>query len=858
MESASQFVRHIISSRRLPSDGQPFLEEFASIDKKRLELQEGSLWDYKKDFPFSRSDDYFGGIVRLICAFHNTYGGLIIFGVDDKSRQITGNPIKINIEAFNSVLRDRLTSAIECSVCSYDLADNQHLDLLLVPKRAIGAAPVRFSVAIGRYPEGRVYVRQNHEVLAARSSDLPFLYGPRHEAQIDQDRGDPPDLISSLPPSPSTVKEFIGRSEVMDCLWHWLVYNDEPRTFLFGKGGSGKSTIAFEFARTVAHNAPHFTASNGHKIDTVIFLSAKKHALDTVSGHVVPFVGSDFGTADELFRQILALSEWRTFEDVERIPLEALRVELSQLMDTITPLIVIDDIDTLTTLGLDPGMDGLYRSAIRAKKGAKILYTLRNAPTQSLAQAIEVPGLQDGEYREFISACCNQFRQPEPSDQIIDGPLSERSERRPLVIEAVIGLRRTAGSYETALELLQQRAGDEIRSYLFDREYNALATDNRARYLLAALSVSPKPMGFADLEAVTRFNPQQLNDAVGEVSEMFLTLHEEAGETRYGLGQSTQDYIANRREQLDLMPQMRERVQNYTSAFLRQPRELTRLIEETKKALFYYKDPAQALATLERRRDNPKITEHPVYQSWIGTVAAKHDPPLLDKARDAFEFSSSLTRLDPGAAREWYFLERTSGTGIEKAIRICDKILDEKNYSLNIRTEFCSKKGFVLQIKAQNLSATDPDGAVKCFAQSLDCNILAYNGALNLPSMDVEKLSDWAGGCATRFADMCIRNERVKFFFDTLDEYAKKKLACDPLGKAIVEVSHWAGRRTNIPDIDRAIGFLNHFHRSFTRSQRPLVFLDADLRKEIVLTLSRTVSNSKQMREQLKIGKPHL
>ena len=82
---------------------------------------------------------------------------------------------------------------------------------------------------------------------------------------------------------------------------------------------------------------------------------------------------------------------------------------------------------------------------VRAKKGAKILYTLRNTPTQSLAQAIEVPGLEDAEYREFISACCKQFRQPEPSQIIIDGPLSERSERRPLIIEAVIGLRRTAG-----------------------------------------------------------------------------------------------------------------------------------------------------------------------------------------------------------------------------------------------------------------------------------------------------------------------------------------------------------------------------------------------------------------------------
>ena len=275
MESAGQFVRQIISSRHLPSDGQQFLEEFASLDNRSLELQEGTLWDYKKVFPFSRSDDYFGGIVRLICAFHNTYGGLIIFGVDDNSREITGNSVTIKIEAFNSALRERLTNSIECSTRRYDNSIAEPLDILLVPKRAIGAPPVRFSIAIGQYPRGPVYVRQNHEVLVARSSDMPFLYGPRHEAQSDQDRSDPTDFIGSLPPSPSTVKEFIGRSEVMDRLWHWLVHDDEPRTFLFGKGGSGKSTIAFEFARTVARNAPYFTIGNDHNIDAVLFLSAK-------------------------------------------------------------------------------------------------------------------------------------------------------------------------------------------------------------------------------------------------------------------------------------------------------------------------------------------------------------------------------------------------------------------------------------------------------------------------------------------------------------------------------------------------------------------------------------------------------
>ena len=154
-----------------------------------------------------------------------------------------------------------------------------------------------------------------------------------------------------------------------------------------------------------------------------------------------------------------------------------------------------------------------------------------------------------------------------------------------------------------ALELLQQRAGDDIRSYLFEREYNALANDNRARYILAALSLSPKPLGFPDLEAVTRYNAQQLSDSLGEITEMFLTLvHDDSGETLYALGQSTRDFIISRREGLDLFAQLRETVRNYTNTFSGQSKELTRLIAQVRKSLYYYKDPKQSLRLLENVR----------------------------------------------------------------------------------------------------------------------------------------------------------------------------------------------------------------------------------------------------------------
>ena len=166
---------------------------------------------------------------------------------------------------------------------------------------------------------------------------MPFLYGPRYRLESYENRDIPTDVIQSLPASPATVKEFIGRFEVMDRLWNWLVDDDDPRTFLFGKGGSGKSTIAFEFAKMVALNASYFKTKNDEHFDSVIFLSAKKRSFDTNTSQIVPFIGSDFETSEELFRQIILLSEWRNSDDVESMSLDTLRKDIKELMDTITP-----------------------------------------------------------------------------------------------------------------------------------------------------------------------------------------------------------------------------------------------------------------------------------------------------------------------------------------------------------------------------------------------------------------------------------------------------------------------------------------------------------------------------------------
>ena len=128
------------------------------------------------------------------------------------------------------------------------------------------------------------------------------------------------------------------------------------------------------------------------------------------------------------------------------------------------------------------------------------------------------------------------------------------------------------------------------------------------------------------------------------------------------LGNQPEITLPRQREHLDQFANLKERIRNYTSPFSRRNPDLTLLLEQVRKALFYYKDPQQALKLLENKHDHPKISQHLLYQSWLGIVAARHDPPLLDKARESFKFAQDLGRLDPDALRAWYYLEWTSGT----------------------------------------------------------------------------------------------------------------------------------------------------------------------------------------------------
>jgi predicted HTH transcriptional regulator len=69
---------------------------------EKFYVDEGPLHDYKKEYPFSASDNVFGSIMRLICALHNSYGGVIIFGVHNEEKTAGKNKVLVDSEKNKS------------------------------------------------------------------------------------------------------------------------------------------------------------------------------------------------------------------------------------------------------------------------------------------------------------------------------------------------------------------------------------------------------------------------------------------------------------------------------------------------------------------------------------------------------------------------------------------------------------------------------------------------------------------------------------------------------------------------------------------------------------------------------------
>lgn len=74
-------ILHAIESKQIPSSFADLFGPIWDQSSSRFNTQESYTLDFKETIPLNFSDEYGIGIVRLALALHNSYGGVIVFGV---------------------------------------------------------------------------------------------------------------------------------------------------------------------------------------------------------------------------------------------------------------------------------------------------------------------------------------------------------------------------------------------------------------------------------------------------------------------------------------------------------------------------------------------------------------------------------------------------------------------------------------------------------------------------------------------------------------------------------------------------------------------------------------------------------
>lgn len=833
-------IREIVQAGKLPEQSQNFYRSITQEDGTFIP-QEGLFWDFKREWPFSYSDEYFGTLARLVCAFANTQGGLIVFGVHDEHRTGGHNKVKVNLDRFVQALQQLLSSKFEFDFKNYQSEKNGDVAVLLIAARRGGSLPIRFVRNLNKLKANVIWVRQGHEVTPADSKHIPLLYC-RTQGQHEDGFGN--DLGGSLPPSPSTIDKFVGRINTVDRIFKWLFLSDEPRNFLYGRGGSGKTTIAYEIAKTLRFEGGDVPIYGGETLENIIFVSAKEKMLNPITQGQQQFSGVDFSDERELYEAILLLGGWTDAETIKKSSLDDLKLEIREYFDLTSNFLVIDDIDTLTTKNQDAGFDYIYRTIARARRQSKVLYTLRNVPTHSLANAIEVPGLEPGgEYEEFVSVCAKQFNVLPPSSEFRDGDLAIVSERRPLVVESIIALNRNAGSYPRALKLFEQGAGDDVRQYVFQREWDALPANNYGRFLLAILALVDQALSFSDIAAILTVDESRVKDAIADVREMFLRVSDSGKEATYTIGALTTAFILSEAKKLDRFPQLKARVDAFKKTFYPEVPQLNRLKFSTEQAVERARNSndaallEQTWRRLESSELEPGITEDPRFRSLVGFVAASMIPPRLAEARAAFEYAINM-RFEPELKylRSWFESEKASGLGFSQCCKIADFINSGRNYSEIDKTDYQVKKASVIYNRARESSHLDYVSAADDYSDALRIHLVAYRRSVISGNPRLLKSEEYSRNTAYSLFNLLNRHGQIDSLIVRIEKlFGEKDIYVDPIEDPLLSVFvSIASVKATPSDLGRYRSRLNSLIACVGRSQ---AWIDEGVRNRILASV---------------------
>ena len=484
--------------------------------------KECELWDYKKTF--ETTDDCYLKTLKSIVSFHNTYGGYIIYGIEEIGKDEKFLPCGIDESIidqqklrgkFDKYFAHRLDLTYVEIIIEVN-GENKRIGLLHIPKRnkeshsispIINGATSKNKNILAR---NAVYFRKADECKQVISQkDFEFIVSERNYLSVfDEGLSLRKKIIEhNLPDKNYICPIFIGRFEIIQELWSWLADEFQYAKVLAADGGKGKTSIAYEFCQLLI-------MSGTEMFEQVIWLTAKKKQYKAVYDSYVASPETHYFDLETLLRQI-CLRTGSLPEEIEEFSWQQLQRTAKENLLVFPSFIVIDDVDSNTT---DEQRRITEMARVISNSRSRVLLTTRVNSIYSSDSSIEVPGLKGDDYKDLIVTLCRQLKLPEYNVKNIE-KIRVASEGSPLFTESILRICRLGESVDSAILEWKGKSGEAVREAALRKEVSELSPE-AIRILLTISFV--ESCSKSELHQLTDMESAEINSAIEELGNLFL------------------------------------------------------------------------------------------------------------------------------------------------------------------------------------------------------------------------------------------------------------------------------------------------------------------------------------------------
>ncbi|UUO09435.1 ATP-binding protein [Alcaligenes faecalis] len=509
-------------------DGRLSADILSSISKDGVCAPiEFELLDYKEDIdttPYGK-----GKLILRVVSFYNSFGGYLIFGVEEtvpETRfEIIGiNPAKLDIEALKASIKEYTGERIQLNTITVKVSkvngSDAELLILYIPKRSSAIPPLHFlkdgpggNNKKPIFTKDSVYCRRADECIEAKGPKILELNRERRNPYLDSEATLLAGMFRvkriphNLPDRNFICPKFVGRDSIINTLWRWLGDDLSHVKVLAGEGGLGKSSIAYEFAERVSETP-------SVPFEQVMWLTAKEQQFRAFDDQYVKVPERHYTSYQELLAAICERLPFTTAELAGATVTELKRMVKHGLSNTAS-LVIVDDVDSLPT---EEQRQVLELGMMLGASSSRLLLTTRFNQSFSNDNIIKLSGFSlVEEFPLFLETLRERLEFQKLNTAEIE-KIHRASDGSPLFSESLLRLLRWHNINE-AINQWKGERGAAVRAAALKREVELLSPEAQRILLTVALLGEASTVVLCE---VLGYPSEMIENGLVELQSLFL------------------------------------------------------------------------------------------------------------------------------------------------------------------------------------------------------------------------------------------------------------------------------------------------------------------------------------------------